>query len=98
MGATVDYKPSSDKDKRRLHEYGQSVLPGIFMGYAHQAGGGWNGDLLILDQEDISEANSAREVYLKRVPAYQVNILKVHDRFRYPLLTGELRQPAATNE
>ena len=44
MGAAVDYKPSSDKDRRRLHEYGQSVLPGIFMGYAQQAGGGWNGD------------------------------------------------------
>ena len=51
MGAAIDYKPSSDKDSRRTHEFSASVLPGIFMGYSQQAGGGWNGDLLVLDQE-----------------------------------------------
>ena len=32
MGAAIDYKPSSDKDSRRTHEFSASVLPGLFMG------------------------------------------------------------------
>ena len=93
FGAAVDYKPSSEQDKRRLHEFGPSVLAGIFMGYSQQNGGGWSNDLLILDQEDISEAESVKDVYLKRIPASQVNVMKVQDKYRFPLLTGELRQP-----
>ena len=36
FGAAVDYKPSSEQDKRRLHEFGPSVLAGIFMGYSQR--------------------------------------------------------------
>ena len=93
FGSAVDYKPSSEQDKRRLHEFGANVLAGIFMGYSQQHGGGWNGDLLILDQEDISEADSVRDVYLKRIPASQVNVVLVQGKYRFPFVSGELRQP-----
>lgn len=53
LGASVDYKPSSEKDSRRTHEFAASVLPGIFMGNCQQAEGGWNGDVLILDLEEL---------------------------------------------
>ena len=97
FGSAVDYKPSSEQDKRKLHEFGPNVLAGIFMGYSQQHGGGGNGDLLILDQEDIAEADSVKDVYLKRIPASQVNVVLVQGRYRFPFISGELRQPDANS-
>ena len=76
FGSSVDYKPSSDKDSRRTHEFAASVLPGMFMGCCQQAGCGWNGDLFVLDVEELSAAATASEVFLKRIPAAQVNPIK----------------------
>ena len=67
------------------------------MGYSQQHGGGGNGDLLILDQEDIAEADSVKDVYLKRIPASQVNVVLVQGRYRFPFISGELRQPDANS-
>ena len=33
FGAMVEYHPISPKDQARIHQFGKSVLPGIFLGY-----------------------------------------------------------------
>ena len=38
FGATVECHPISAKDTSRLHQFGANVLPGIFLGYAFNAG------------------------------------------------------------
>ena len=87
FGSSVDYKPSSENDSRRTHEFAASVSPGLFMGSCQQAGSSWNGDLLILDVEELTLANSASELFLKRTPAPQVNIIKTKkNAFRFPVL------------
>ena len=58
-GAVIYYQPITEKDKARLHAFGERVLPGIFIGYTmlHAAcGGGWSGDLEIVDWEEIAQA------------------------------------------
>ena len=45
FGAECKYKPIYDEYKKRLHKLGSQMLDGIFIGYAQNAGGGWNGDL-----------------------------------------------------
>ncbi len=49
LGAEIAYLPISQKDKDRVHQMGDKLLPGIFVGYATFAGGGWQGDLLVID-------------------------------------------------
>ena len=39
FGATVEYHPISAKDLSRLQQLGPKVLPGVFFGYAFNAGG-----------------------------------------------------------
>ena len=34
FGAMVEYHPISAKDRSRLHQFGKTVLPGIFLRYA----------------------------------------------------------------
>ena len=46
FGAPVEYLPSSARDQARIHQFGEKVLPGIFLGYALIAGGIWKGDVL----------------------------------------------------
>ena len=56
------------------------MLPGIFLGYEQQAGGGWSGDLWIVDQEEISKAEHSYEVYPKRLKAAEAEpVLKDND-------------------
>ena len=43
--AMVEYLPNSAKDHLRLHQFGEKVLPGIFLGYALYAGETWKGDI-----------------------------------------------------
>ena len=34
FGALVEYYPISAKDQSRIHQFGERVLPGLFLGYA----------------------------------------------------------------
>ena len=34
FGAPVEYLPNSERDKARIHQFGEKVLPGILKGYA----------------------------------------------------------------
>ena len=56
FGAEVRYLPITDKDKERGHKFGDKLLAGIFMGYDQRAGGGWSGDLLVVDWEELENA------------------------------------------
>ena len=56
FGAEVTYLPITEKDIKRLHKFGPKVLSGIFQGYEQQAGGGWSGDLIGNDWEEIENA------------------------------------------
>ena len=39
FGSLVEYYPISAKDQSRIHQFGNKVLPGLFLGYALYAGG-----------------------------------------------------------
>jgi len=95
FGAEIRYKPSSPGDKEMVHELGDKMLPGIFMGYDQQAGGGWSGDLLLANQEEIRSAEHTGEIYVRRIPQKEVEIVKVSNAWYFPLATGDLRQPTA---
>ena len=93
FGAAVEYKPTSQKDRDRLHKMGKKTLLGIHAGYSQRHGGGWNEDLLIYDQEEIAAAENASEVYIKRVFHKTVFPLKEEGKFTFPLARGDLSQP-----
>ena len=38
FGSLVEYYPITAKDQSRIHQFGQKVLPGLFLGYALYAG------------------------------------------------------------
>ena len=38
FGSLVEYYPISAKDQSRIHQFGEKVLPGLFLGYALYAG------------------------------------------------------------
>ena len=38
------------------------MLSGIFLGYEQQAGGGWSGNLLLADWDDIENAEAACDI------------------------------------
>ena len=62
-GADILYKPISQKDKHRLHQFGKKVLTGIK--YAPHTRGGWTRDLPIAGWVDL-EKNVASEVHVKK--------------------------------
>ena len=38
FGSLVEYHPFTAKDQSRIHQFGNKVLPGLFLGYAVYAG------------------------------------------------------------
>ena len=81
FGAEITYKPITDKDKARLHQFGIKVLSGVFIGYSLNIGGGWSGDLLVADWEDIEAAERPKDVYIKRFKAQEVKAAMVNNQF-----------------
>ena len=94
FGAEIHYKPIKEEDLRRCHKFGSKMLPGIFIGYSQHAGGGWNGDLLVLDWEQMAKAERVCDVQIKRFKAAEVDVIVFPDgSFRFPLAEGALSQP-----
>ena len=60
FGSLVEYYPISAKDQSRIHQFGQNVLPGLFLGYALYAGGIWKGDVLVADLEELETMDDGR--------------------------------------
>ena len=56
FGAKVTYKPSAEKDSDDMPRLGTKLRDGIFVGYDQICGGGWSGDLLILDALQLAAA------------------------------------------
>ena len=52
FGAMLEYHPISGKDLSPLHQFGQKVLPGIFVGHALHAARIWKGDIMVADIEE----------------------------------------------
>ena len=61
FGAMVEYHPISAKDQSRSHQFGPNVLPGIFLGYALNAGGIWKGDILVAGIEELEQMDASHE-------------------------------------
>ena len=93
FGAEIAYLPISQKDKARVHQMGDKLLPGIFIGYEVFAGGGWTGDLLVVDWDNLNDAVNFSEVHVKRFKAPEVQVIKYGARFSFPLAHGDLQQP-----
>ena len=69
FGAMVEYHPISAKDQSRLHQFGPKVLPGIFLGYALNAGGIWKGDSLVADIEELEQMDAFHEKWKNCIPS-----------------------------
>ena len=93
FGAHVSYNPQSPDDKARLHQMAEKTLQGIFAGYKQQAGGGFSGELIILDWDNLNEANTVGQVYERSIPHTEVFLELVNDQFHFPLASGDLNQP-----
>ena len=55
FGAMVEYFPISSKDQSRLHQFGNIVLPGIFLGYALVAEESGREIFLVADNEELGK-------------------------------------------
>ena len=93
FGALIEYKPITDQDKARLHQFGVKTLKGIFIGYEQQAGGGWSKDLLFIDTEELEAAEFVSDVSVKRMRNQEVLAVMDGDSFCFPVAEGDLQQP-----
>ena len=67
------------KDQSRLHQFGPKVLPGIFLGYAFNAGRIWKGDILVADIEELEQMD-ASEIYARSLNAKES--VNAHERMK----------------
>ena len=85
FGAKVFYKPSGEKDCDDMPRLGTKLRAGIFVGYDQIVGGGWSGDLYVLDALQLGSADSIHRAYVRRIKADEVFIEKDDkDRFIFP--------------
>ena len=106
FGSLVEYYSFSAKDQSRIHQFGKTVLPGLFLGYALYAGEIWKGDITVADIEEL-ETLDASEIYSKRLNSKEVIFPKENGKFIFPAAGGrmkfiggdqELRTPTLTRE
>ena len=67
----VEYYPISAEDQPRIHQFGEKVLPGWFLGYVLDAVRIWKSDVMVADLEEL-ETMEASEIYSKRLNAKEV--------------------------
>ena len=68
------------------------------MGYVQHAGGGWTGDLIISDWEQIENANTNSDIHTKRFKAEEIVVTLKQDAYCFPIAAGDLRLPDDTRE
>ena len=71
FGAMVEYHRISAKDISRLHQFGPTALPGVFLGYVLYAGGIWKADIVVADIEELEQMD-ASEINARRLNAKEV--------------------------
>ena len=69
------------------------MLDGIFLGYAQHAGGGWQGDLHVVDIEELTTAEYVSDVNIKRLKSAEVDIITENGEFSFPVIEDDLQQP-----
>ena len=86
FGCEIKYKPISKDDLTHCHKYGDKMLPGIFVGYDIKAGGKWSGDVLVIDWDELQEAENVNEVYPKRFKVGTSQSPEVHAVLKLSLI------------
>ena len=71
FGSMSECHPISAKGARRLHQFGQRVLSGIFVGCALYAERIWKGDIIVADDEELKNLD-ASEIHARRLNAEEV--------------------------
>ena len=89
FGSLVEYYPISAKDQSRIHQFEKKVLPGLFLGYALDAGKIRKGDVLVADIEEL-ETMDASEINSKRLNAREVIFPKENGNFIFPAADGRI--------
>ena len=88
FGALVEYYPITDKDHKRLDPFGSKLLPGLFIGYEQQCGGGCSGDPLLVDIEQMENSVTFSDIHPKRFKADEVRAVKKQEKFIFLSLTA----------
>ena len=87
FGAVVECHPISAKDQSRLHHFGKTVLPGIFLGYALDAREIWKGEILVADIVELGKVD-ASEIHARRLNAKEEQTSKKGENFILPFADG----------
>ena len=93
FGIGVRYKPSRPKEVDELKW--TKVKRGVFVGYVLNAGGGWTGDIDVLDAVELTNAQLHSEVTCRRISYKEIDIDKdAKGDFIFPVLSEEWEQPS----
>ena len=76
FGSLVEYHSITAKEQSKIHQFGNKVSPGLFLGYALYAGRIWKGDVLVADLEEELETMDASVIYSNRLNAKEVILPK----------------------
>ena len=94
FGAKVKWRPSLEKDKQQMHDFGSQVLDGVFAGYAQHAGGGWTGDVYVVPKYTIIHADHKIDAEPRRIKYQELwPVIDDFGEYDFPLATGEYEQP-----
>ena len=63
------------------------------MGYHQKAGGGWSGDVDILDSLELTTAGEIEELHTKRISASEMIVTKLNGDFVVPVAKHNWAQP-----
>ena len=81
-----------------MPKLGTKLRDGVFVGYDQIVGGGWSGDLLVLDALQLGSVDSIHRVYVRRIKAEEVFAPKdAKDNYIFPLVTGPTAIPRASH-
>ena len=97
FGSLVEYHPITAKDQSRIHQFGKTVLLGLFLGCALYAVRIWKGDMLVADIEKL-ETLDGSEIYSKRLNAKKVIFPKENGKFIFPVADGRIKLSGGDQE
>ena len=72
---------------------GGNTCEGIFVGYHQNAGGGWSGDVDVIDILELTTAGDIEEVHTKRISAAEMIVTKLNKDFVFPIVKYGWEQP-----
>ena len=99
FGACVDFKPTTPADIENLPAFGEKTRTGIFIGYKLKSGGIFTGDYIVIDTEQLEQAERISDVHPRRIK--EVVLRNIHgsnqDKSKNLILTliifGTFSQP-----